>query len=183
MLHESRPSGSWLIFDVGQNTTSMRLRLFLLSIAAAGLCGCPRADRFDASGMVDHPTINSFIREAASIAKTEWRGGGGGGSGGVFRAQVEIDGEVDEVVRAQFMSSLRLASQKLLADRGATIHGWSKQGNDDNLVGFSWEYTWKENNGLMRIRYYPGPAARGHLAVFCYEHRRDATKPPRAAGY
>ena len=156
----------------------MELRLFLFCIAAAGLCGCSRPARFDASGIVEHSTINSIVREAALNAQTEWRGFGGGGGEGAFRVQVEIDGEVDEAVRAQFMSSLRLASQKLLADRGATIHGWGKQGNGDNIVGFSWEYTWKENNGLMRVRHYPGPAGRGHVAIFSYEHRRGAAEPP-----
>ena len=113
----------------------------------------------------------------------EWRGRGGGADGGVFRARVEIDGEVDEIARAPFMSSLRSTTQKFLADQGATIHGWGKQGNDDNLVGFSWEYTWKRNNGLVRVGYYPGAAGRGHLALFIYEHRRDAPAPPRAHGF
>jgi len=160
----------------------MKLRFLFLTIMVAGLCGCSRSGRFDASGVVEHSQISSLVRQAASVANTDWRGGGGA-DGGSFRARVEIDGDVDEAARASFISSLRSATQKFLADQGATIHGWDKQGNDDNLNGFSWEYTWRKNNGLLRVRYYPGPAGRGHLALLAYEHRRDAAEPPRARGF
>ncbi len=161
----------------------MKLRLLLLTIMIAGLCGCLREGPFAASGLVKPSGIGLLVRQAASSANIEWNGDSGNAALGSFRAQVEMDGTLDEVVRAQFISSLRLATQKFLADQGATIHGWDKQGNDDNLNGFSWEYTWEKNNGLLRVRYHPGPAGRGHLAVLVYEHRRDADAPPRAPGF
>ena len=101
----------------------MKLPILFATVMIVGLCGCRRADRFEASRIVQHDAISSILSQAAADVNTEWRGGGGGADGGVFRARVEIDGEVDEVVRAQFMSSLRLATQKFLADQEATIHG------------------------------------------------------------
>src|SRR5688500_1628166 len=163
----------------------MSSRFTILAVAVVTLFGCRLDDRFEASKIVDHSTISSVLQHVASTESVRLDAGGGGAHGGLFRASMEIECEVqfDDAARKRFMKSLYDATRTLLAVQQATIHGWGKQGDDYDLRGFSWEYSWKGNNGIIRIRYYPGQTAPGHLAVFCYEHRRDAPEPPPAKGF
>lgn len=129
--------------------------------------------------------MNSALNAASAGLPIRRGEGGGGADGGLFRARFENDValECDDATRKRFMSAFRTETQHLLGVEGATIHGWEKRGPDEDLNGFSWEYTWKGNNGILQVRYHPNGPGRGLLTLFCYEHIRGATPPPRAIGY
>src|SRR4051812_44297586 len=124
----------------------MKFSFTILFIVAS--LHCSAADQFKASKIVDSATISSVLRTASAGLQMRPPEAGGTGGSGIFRARLEDDValECDERTRRDFMLAFRSASQKLLGDQGATIHGWGKQGSDEDLRGFSWEYSWGANN-------------------------------------
>jgi hypothetical protein len=156
--------------------------MFLLCLVA---CQCHAADQFKASKILEMATMNGLLKSVGDGLQMQRVGGGGSAGGGMFRASLDMDAILtcDDSTRRQFMSALRSASQNLLKEHGATIHGWGKRGSDDDLNGFSWEYTWNSNNGLILVRFYPTGSGKGTLTIFCYEHTRGTAAPPRAKGY
>ena len=156
-----------------------------ISFVLFGISCCFAGDTFKTSKVVDSKTIGAILRGVSNRFQMKPVESAGSGIGGIFRARLESDVllECNDRTRRSFVADFRTATQKLLRDQGATIHGWEAEGPDDDLRGFSWEYSWGPNNGLIVVRYHPNGAEKGSLSILCYEHIRGVPAPPRAKGY
>ncbi|MBL9201513.1 MAG: hypothetical protein JNL39_13475 [Opitutaceae bacterium] len=143
------------------------------------------SETFRTSPIADRMIMDSVIESAKSGLKIQLTDVGESAGAKQFRGSFEkfFTVDSDDETRSRFITAFRSATQRLLGDRGATIHNWGKRGSGGDLRGFSWEYGWNENHGVLIVRFVPTTSGKGELTVFCYEHIRGAPMPPRHKDY
>ena len=149
-----------------------RHRLLSLMVGALVLLGCDRSPQ--SSGIpsalnTDAVLLSVGARQGISV---DPQTSGASQGGATSDSERNLTAKIDTGTPGQLLAAYREEVRKQIQQRGAVIHGDQRVGSEHEVRDFAFRYTWKGNEGLIRVRSVSLPDGRINFSQFCYEHRQ-----------
>jgi hypothetical protein len=117
---------------------------------------------------------DALLFTAGAPQQLEIRTSGGSGGRGPFAVdlQREFHVAISAGTPGQLLDAFRTKVGDQIEAMGATIEGTGSSGTDADLRAFSYDYSWRGNEGVIRVHSFVGADGMIEIILFCYEHPR-----------
>ena len=141
------------------------------------LGGCGQLFSWNASGIPDALDKENPILTAGTRLGIKLSLGGNGRSWheGALETERHFHATLSSGTRGQLVAAYQAEVKRTIERQGGTINGSSTSdtaGESSNLSGFSYDYAWRRNMGIVRVYSFDGSDGAVEVISLCYEHRK-----------
>lgn len=156
---------------------SLKTRLLAAVGIVALLGGCGHFFSWNVSGIPDaldkeNPILTAGAPFGINLSlggnKRAWREG-------ALETERRFHASLSSGTRGQLVAAYQAEVKRMVESRGGTINGSGTSdtaGELSNLSGFSYDYDWRGNTGIVRVYSFDGTDGAVELISLCYEHRK-----------